>query len=46
MSVTGVAKIAVCQPLLVSLVKFASASLVPAAFHSVPTCVPVFAADL
>jgi len=37
---TGLLKITVCQPLAVSLVKVAVASLVPVLDHSVPTWVP------
>src|SRR4051812_3021430 len=43
---TGEENVAVCHPLPSSLENVTSASWSPAAFHSAPTCVPVFAADL
>ena len=43
---TGVEKLACCHPEWVSLVNVTLASLVPAAVHRVPTCVPVLLAPL
>ena len=41
-TVTGLEKVAVCQPLAVSLVKVRVASFVPVLDHSEPVWVPVF----
>ena len=43
---TGVEKLACCQPEAVSPVKVTCASFVPPEVHSVPTWVPVLAAAL
>ena len=39
---TGASKLTSCQPEALSLVKVASASIVPSASHRWPTWVPVF----
>ena len=43
---TGLEKVAVCQPLMDSLVKVTVASSVPVEDHSEPVCVPVALAGL
>jgi len=45
-SATGLDSTTRCHPLAVSEVKVACARRWPAAFHSDPTCVPVFAVAL
>ncbi len=46
MTGTGAAKSACCQPVADSPVNVTEASLVPAVFHSDPTCVPVLPVPL
>ena len=43
---TGVAKVTCCQPVAVSLVKVALASLVPEDVHRLPMWVPVLSVPL
>jgi hypothetical protein len=43
---TGLSNVTLCHPASVSPVNVANARRWPAAFQTLPMCVPVFAADL